>query len=253
MGEQVAAGPGQGAAAGEGGVEHNAGPVALPKVYAGLPPAEASKAHEIALRIRHRGHRFQIEVGRDLIAAKELLKHGRFSKWLKTELGWSERSAQNWMGAARLAQDKPEIVAVLPPTALYALAAPGAPAAVVEKILNRASAGEPATVTEIRRQINDARLRERNEAFAAKRFAKVSKKKRCEIEQARQAQRDRWERDELRRNDAAAEAASIIIAALDADSLTRLRALLGRTDGPRLVLALAPTEVAENLAAGGEA
>lgn len=66
-----------------------------------------------------------VENGRDLITVKEKMGHGRFGDWLRCEFGWSERTAQNYMNAARAFDElakrgcSPEAIALLPPTALY--------------------------------------------------------------------------------------------------------------------------------------
>lgn len=84
----------------------------------------ASIADRIRTRTR-RGVLMLVENGRDLITVKEQMGHGNFGAWLKREFGWSERTAQNYMNAARAFDElaargcAPESVVLLPPTALY--------------------------------------------------------------------------------------------------------------------------------------
>ena len=73
---------------------------------------------------------------------KEHLDHGDFGKWIDAEFGMTDRSARNFMQVALRLGDKSEIVSVLQPTVLYALAAPSTPDKVVEKVLQRAADGE---------------------------------------------------------------------------------------------------------------
>lgn len=82
----------------------------------------------IADRIRartQRGALMLVENGRDLITVKGKMGHGQFGDWLKREFGWAERTAQNYMNAARAFDElaarecPPEAIALLPPTTLY--------------------------------------------------------------------------------------------------------------------------------------
>lgn len=70
-----------------------------------------------------------IEIGRELIAAKEECEHGDWLPWLDREFGWSEATAKNYMNVAR-AFKSPTISDLnfsIDATALYALSAPGVP------------------------------------------------------------------------------------------------------------------------------
>jgi hypothetical protein len=77
-----------------------------------------------------------IEIGRSLQRAKELLPHGNFGAWLDKEFGLSERSAQNFMNAAKRFGDRSEMIADLKPGALYLLAAPSTHQGVIDQVLN---------------------------------------------------------------------------------------------------------------------
>jgi hypothetical protein len=41
-----------------------------------------------------------IAIGQELIVVKQTLPHGHFLNWLKTEFGWQERSARNFIQVA---------------------------------------------------------------------------------------------------------------------------------------------------------
>src|SRR3954465_7482799 len=71
--------------------------------YGALDADVATLARQSAKRIGDRTRSSFIENGRDLIAVKAKLEHDMFSKWLKAEFPWSERTAQSMMNAAGLA------------------------------------------------------------------------------------------------------------------------------------------------------
>jgi hypothetical protein len=103
---------------------------------------------ETAVRIRLRMSRTVediIEIGRDLKRVKEALGHGHFLRWIEAEFGMAERSAQNFMRVADRFGSKSATVADLPAAALYELAAPSTPDAVVEEVNERTAAGETVT------------------------------------------------------------------------------------------------------------
>lgn len=85
------------------------------------------------------------EIGRELIAVKERLGHGRFGDWLQAEFEMAERTAQNFMAVATRFP-KSATVADFSPKVLYELAAPSTPDEVVEKATEKAAAGEKVTV-----------------------------------------------------------------------------------------------------------
>jgi hypothetical protein len=62
-------------------------------------------------------------IGRILIAVKQNLDHGQFSKWLAVEVGYTQRTAQNYMNAFRQLGDKSETVSCLPRKTVYDLTA----------------------------------------------------------------------------------------------------------------------------------
>jgi Protein of unknown function (DUF3102) len=75
-----------------------------------------------------------IEVGFNLIAAREQLDHGQFIDWVETEVGINGRTAQRCMALARLAEIKSDSLSLLPLTTAYRLAAKSAPSEVVDHV-----------------------------------------------------------------------------------------------------------------------
>jgi hypothetical protein len=65
-----------------------------------------------------------IEIGRDLIAQKGALGHGNYLAWIEAEFGMSDQTARRFTHVAGTVGGKSNIVLDLPPSVLYALAAP---------------------------------------------------------------------------------------------------------------------------------
>lgn len=81
-----------------------------------------------------------IEIGKELLAAKDEIPHGEFSKWVEHELSMQERTAQRFMAVARKFQDRRVIG--FDPTALYLLASPSVPDAAIDAAIETAEQGE---------------------------------------------------------------------------------------------------------------
>jgi hypothetical protein len=99
--------------------------------HSSLDGRAAARIRGIAARIRERLKRTIediIEIGRDLLAVRADLDHGQFGPWLRSEFGWTERTARNFMTVAECF-GKTEIISDLQiePTAAYLLAAPSTP------------------------------------------------------------------------------------------------------------------------------
>src|SRR5260221_10380652 len=73
-------------------------------------------------------------IGRNLHEVKERLPHGQFLAWLQAEFAMSERQARNFMHVATRFGTKPEILADLSLTVIYALAAPSTSQAVLDQV-----------------------------------------------------------------------------------------------------------------------
>ena len=130
--------------------------------YASLPEALAADARAVAQRVRSGHLRTMstiLEMGRELTALKAKLGHGRFGRWLQAEFGAVARTAQNYMLAAeRFGQDA-ELIALLPPSTVYALAAHSTPEPVRAEVVRRLSSGErlqPAQIGALVRAGRDA-------------------------------------------------------------------------------------------------
>src|SRR5262249_46353416 len=54
-----------------------------------------------------------LAVGKDLLAVKEALPHGHFGPWLRSEFGWTERTARNFMAVAERFGPKTEMISDL--------------------------------------------------------------------------------------------------------------------------------------------
>ncbi len=116
--------------------------------YDSLAPADAKVAKIAAKRIRGKMTGNVISIGEDLRSVKGKLSHGHFGAWLRAEFGMTQRTAQRYMAAARLADDCDE-VAHLSPSALHALSAPTTPKSARAKIIGRLQAGETLEAREV--------------------------------------------------------------------------------------------------------
>ncbi len=89
--------------------------------YGSLPLEEAQALRESRTLIHaeiKKTAESAIAIGAALVAAKKLLPRGAFQAWVESECGFSLRTAQNYMRAARLAA-KNATVALLPLGTLY--------------------------------------------------------------------------------------------------------------------------------------
>jgi hypothetical protein len=125
--------------------------------YSVLPPSVARFLRGQAARIQQYGSKAIIQMGKDLAGAKHYLSHGQFLRWVEDEVGIPARTAQAYMRVASWASSKSATVALLPPTALYALSSPGLPAEFVDGVLRRVEAGDRVRVVSLRAQIKALR------------------------------------------------------------------------------------------------
>jgi hypothetical protein len=102
-----------------------------------------------------------IEIGKELIEVKKNIGHGHFLPWIEAEFGMSERSARRFMESSEAFSSKTANLADLPPSVIYALAAPSTPEEVREVIVERAASGEKVTAAEVK-QLKD-KLKEKEE------------------------------------------------------------------------------------------
>lgn len=123
---------------------------------AGLETPIAWSLEARAAKIITIGRRGILEIGQELLAAREEARHGTWAAFL-SRCGVEERTAQNYMRVAEQFGDKPEMISALPPTALYALAAPTANPVVVQAIIEEVQSGAPApTVAEVKQRLAPA-------------------------------------------------------------------------------------------------
>jgi plasmid stabilization system protein ParE len=116
--------------------------------YSGLSPAQQERLRQLADHIHSTGCQqtvAAVEIGKMLIEAKGNLHHGRFGQWCEHEAGYRTRKAQLLMNLTIFAIKEPDVLHI-PVSAGYMLAAPAAPAHIVEKVLSRARDGGRVTV-----------------------------------------------------------------------------------------------------------
>jgi hypothetical protein len=111
--------------------------------------ADEAFLREAAERIRQRMSQDIIEVGRELIAVKGRVGHGKFLRWIDVEVEISEPTATRMMNVAREYGHKAFTVKHMKPTVLYELAAPSTPPEVRAKIECRVAAGEKVTIADV--------------------------------------------------------------------------------------------------------
>jgi hypothetical protein len=111
-------------------------------IYSAFSPQDRAFAKEAAQRVRRLWSVNVFDIGRELIAVKERLGHGRFTGWLSIEFPKSRRLAQMYMNVASRLGAKREIFAHLEQTTLYRLAAPSTPPAVREQVIEWTAAGQ---------------------------------------------------------------------------------------------------------------
>jgi hypothetical protein len=101
-----------------------------------------------------------IQIGCRLAECKRLCGHGYWRPWLKSEFGWTERTAERFMSVHALVGKSDKLSDLeLPLSGLYLLAAPSTPKEAVDEIVERAEAGEPVPVAEVKRIIEDTKGR----------------------------------------------------------------------------------------------
>ena len=167
--------------------------------YSNLSPEVARQARDRATHIKRSIGRNICEVGDHLRAMKKLLPHGTFAVWCKKELNFSRRSAQNYMAASEWLEDKNAMLALLPPTVVYALVAPSAPAEVVREVVAAAAAGALPKPEVILQKLDAARAEERAvKQEMAKKSGRSEDDARRRVSQKREARArkdDKWRKE----------------------------------------------------------
>lgn len=126
--------------------------------YSALAGEDQAVIHDAVQHIRGMQKLAILTVGQHLLRAKEVLPHGTFTAWAETELGMSDRTAQNYMRAAQFLEGKPESISALPPTIIYNLAARTASVEVVERVVAAARAGAPFGAADVKKELDSARF-----------------------------------------------------------------------------------------------
>jgi hypothetical protein len=118
---------------------------------------------EHAAEIRRLGKRVVadvIEIGARLTECKRICGHGQWLPWLDREFGWSADTAERFIQVNALSNQIPQLAEFnLPISGLYVLAAPSTPPEARDAIIERAQAGEPVSVSEIKQTIDVAKGR----------------------------------------------------------------------------------------------
>jgi hypothetical protein len=130
-----------------------------------------------------------IDIGNELLAAKERLDHGQFSRWVEDGVGIQARTARNYMNARLALSHKRETISHLRPAAVYQLAAPSTPPQVVDAVLSRVEDGEPMTDVVVAKIVRDARWQQQlidRDAEACRRRTKKYKDEQHEVRQRQQ-------------------------------------------------------------------
>lgn len=199
--------------------------------YASIDPDIAVMALKIVNDIHARHKNYQIDTGRDLLAVKAKMPHGKFGVWLDAEFGMTSRTAENYMNASQFLEGKSETVSYLRPAILYALASPSADINIVNEVIAEVDAGKTVLTAEIRERLagaTKARL-----AAESVRTAEQIKKDRDNAKRRRVTEEKRLKEEKvyLDGNKAALLAksekvASFLIDHLSRDDIAELRALM---------------------------
>lgn len=188
-----------------------------------MAPLPARTLSQIADRVRGRYaraqrdyHEIANDIGRELLAAKSLLPHGDFLRWLSHEFDFSVQTAHNFMNYADAFPGQISNVRNLPISTAYQIAKPTTPASVRERVLKQAEENRLIDPRDVMEQIK----REKEAARAAVKVAKLPPRKRKTAEQ-QAAEFARREADIVAKNEAerqlGVEAAMMIEKALGDD------------------------------------
>lgn len=144
--------------------------------YDALPTDIGTEAKAAAESIKTRMRWAIVQVGTSLKRIQDRLPYGLWGKWLSAEFGMTQRTAQNYIGAAELASGC-EKISKLRSTTLYLLAAPSTPDPVRQEVIERFEAGEVVPDRAIRKMVEEAKFQaqqKQRRPEEAAREAKVS-------------------------------------------------------------------------------
>jgi len=99
------------------------------------------------------------EIGQRLADVRSRLKYGQFLTWLKTEFGWSQRTAYNFINVYETFGDRFAKLATvdIATSVLYKLAAPSVPEELRTQVLDAAEAGKKITHKSIQSAIKHSK------------------------------------------------------------------------------------------------
>ncbi|MGK7895536.1 MAG: DUF3102 domain-containing protein [Xenococcus sp. (in: cyanobacteria)] len=86
------------------------------------------------------------EIGKKITEVRSQLEHGQFEVWLRSEFGWSRRTAYNFINVYETFSDSKNFAQLdIATSALYKLAAPSTPQSIRQQFLSKAEQGEKIT------------------------------------------------------------------------------------------------------------
>lgn len=176
--------------------------------YSGVSSAIAREAEEAAARIRGRLRTSIIDTGKDLLSVKGKLGHGKYGQWLKFHFSMTERTAENYMNAARAFEAAPLVIDVLPTNTVYKLAAKDIPAETRQSVIDEIVGGAiphhkdvEARVAAAKKDERRKRENEREKQAEARAWNKHAKSLKAagKTDEEIDAERKRWESKKARK------------------------------------------------------
>lgn len=130
--------------------------------YESLDQANRINRHKTAIQVlEEQMKRNILEIGQHLAHVQEELRHnkqGGFQQWVEAELGWSIRTAYNYLSVFLQFGNRANFAQLgLPTSAMYVLAAQSTPEEAREEILQRAEQGEQLSFKQIEETVRQAR------------------------------------------------------------------------------------------------
>lgn len=77
------------------------------------------------------------QIGKLLVEAKDIIKHGDFQKWIEDHFEFSHQAAVNFMNVYRCCLGRPDVVKTIKTSLLYQITAPGFPKDLREHIFKK--------------------------------------------------------------------------------------------------------------------
>jgi len=131
--------------------------------YASLAPDVRESVGAATRRLRDLERRTSeaiIEIGKELLAVKAALPHGKFGTWLESEFGWTRMTAHRFMAVAERFGDLSQIVTSASPSALYLLASESTPEEVRVEFTELAAIGQQVTHKDVKERIAERKQAE---------------------------------------------------------------------------------------------